>query len=53
MFLSDKIVLLSRRPGSIKKIFEIELEHPRDREDEEFKDLVSEITRAIDELEDD
>ena len=53
VFLSDKIVLLSRRPGSVKKIFEIELEHPRDREDEEFKDLVSEITRAIDELEDD
>ena len=52
VFLSDKIVLLSRRPGRIKEIFEVKLEHPRNREDEEFEKLVSEIIQAIDELED-
>ncbi len=53
VFLSDKIVVLSRRPGTIKKIFEIKLEHPRNREDQEFKNLVSEIIQEIGELEED
>ena len=52
VFLSDKIVLLSRRPGRIKKIFDVKLEHPRNREDKEFEGLVSKIIQAIDELED-
>ena len=52
VFLSDEVVVLSRRPGRIRKIFEIKLEHPRNREDEEFNDLVSEITQEIAELED-
>ena len=53
VFLSDEIVVFFRRPGRIKKIFKIELEHPRDREDQEFKDLVAEITKEIAELDDD
>ncbi|MBR6024021.1 MAG: ABC transporter ATP-binding protein [Methanobrevibacter sp.] len=53
VFLSDEIVVLSRRPGTIKKIFEIKLKHPRNRDDQEFKDLVSEITEEIAEFEDD
>lgn len=52
VFLSDEIVVFSRRPGRIKKIFEIELDHPRNRESQEFNDLVSEITQEIGELED-
>ena len=52
VFLSDEIVVFSRRPGRIKKIFEIELNHPRNRESQEFNDLVSEITQEIGELED-
>ena len=51
VFLSDEIVVLSRRPGTIKKIFEIKLEHPRNREGKEFNDLVSEVTQEIAELE--
>ena len=35
----------------IKKIFEIKLEHPRNREGKEFNDLVSEVTQEIAELE--
>lgn len=53
VFLSDEIVAFSKRPGRIKKIFKIELEHPRNREDPKFKDLVYEITEEIAELEDD
>jgi len=52
VFLSDEIVILSRRPGRINKIVEIKLEHPRNRDDPEFKELVSEITQAIDEAKD-
>ena len=51
VFLSDEIVVFSRRPGRIKKIFEIKLEHPRNRDDQEFKDLVAEITHEIAEME--
>jgi len=51
VFLSDEIVVFSRRPGRIKKIFEIKLEHPRNRESQEFNELVSEITQEIAELE--
>lgn len=53
VFLSDEIVVFSRRPGRIKKIFEIKLEHPRNREDQEFEDLVYKITKEIAELEED
>jgi NitT/TauT family transport system ATP-binding protein len=52
VFLSDKIVILSARPGRLKRIVEVELEHPRERDNPEFTDLVSEITREIGELED-
>ncbi len=52
VYLSDEIVVLSRRPGRIKKIYEIKLERPRNRDDQEFKDFVSEITQAIHESED-
>ena len=52
VFLSDKIVILSARPGRLKRIVEVELEHLRERDNPEFTDLVSEITREIGELED-
>lgn len=46
-------VFLSRRPGRIKKIYEIKMEHPRNRNDPEFEDLVSEIIGKIGKLEND
>ncbi|WP_407421311.1 ABC transporter ATP-binding protein [Methanobrevibacter sp.] len=52
VFLSDEIVVLSKGPGRVKKIFEIDIEHPRQRDDQEFEDLVCEITQEIGELED-
>ena len=53
VFLSDKIVVFSKRPGRIKKIFDLNLEHPRNRESKEFNDLVSEIGQEIGEIEED
>jgi NitT/TauT family transport system ATP-binding protein len=51
VFLSDKIVILSARPGMIKEIVEVKLEHPRDRDGPKFKELVSKITDEIGESE--
>ena len=53
VFLSDEIVVFSRRPGRIKKLLKIDMEHPRDRESPKFKELVSEITEEIGEMEED
>lgn len=53
VYLSDRIVVFSRRPGMIKKIFEIKMEHPRDRQCQEFEDLVSEVIEMIGEVEED
>lgn len=52
VYLSDEIVVLSRRPGRIHKIFKIDLERPRDRDDNRFSNLVSEVTHAIANLDD-
>ena len=51
VFLSDEIVVFTRRPGKIKKIYKNNLERPRNRDNQEFKDFVSEITQSIDESE--
>lgn len=53
VFLSDEIVVFSRRPGRIKKLLKIDMEHPRDRESPKFKEFVSEITEEIGEMEED
>ena len=52
VFLSDKIVILSARPGRLKRIVEVGMEHPRDRNSSEFTELVSKITDEIGESED-
>jgi ABC-type nitrate/sulfonate/bicarbonate transport system ATPase subunit len=43
VFLSDRVVILSRRPGRIKKIINVSLPHPRDRESYEFVSIKEEI----------
>lgn len=52
VYLSDEIVVLSRRPARIHKIFKIDLECPRDKDDNRFSNLVSEVTHAIANLDD-
>ena len=36
VFLADRIVVMSSRPGTIKKIVNVELAEPRNRNNEEF-----------------
>ena len=50
VFLSDRVVLMSTRPGRVHQMFEIDLPRPRDRETrltERFHQIVSEINREL------
>jgi NitT/TauT family transport system ATP-binding protein len=50
VFLSDRVVLMSARPGRIHRSFEIDLPRPRDREtrlSDRFHEIVSEINREL------
>ena len=39
VYLSNHLIVLSSRPGKIKKIFEIELPEPRNRNSYEFLEI--------------
>ena len=43
VFLADRVVLLSKRPGTIKKIIRNEVARPRRRNDYEYVQLRNEI----------
>jgi len=50
VFLSDRVVLMSTRPGRIHQTFEIDLARPRDRETrltDRFHQIVSELNREL------
>ncbi|RSN72789.1 MAG: nitrate ABC transporter ATP-binding protein [Thermoproteota archaeon] len=47
VFLSDKVVIFSKRPTKIKDILEVELERPRDRFSEEFVRLRAKIASIL------
>ena len=50
VFLSDRVVLMSARPGRIHQVFEIDLPRPRDRETrltDRFHQIVSELNREL------
>jgi len=50
VFLSDRVVLMSARPGRIHRVFDIDLPRPRNRETrltERFHQIVSEINREL------
>ena len=50
VFLSDRVVLMSTRPGRIHQSFEIDLPRPRDRETrltDRFHQIVSELNREL------
>ena len=39
VFLGSRVVILSRRPGTVKNIIPVDLERPRDRSSHEFSEL--------------
>lgn len=45
--LSDKVVVLSSRPGKVKKIFSVELERPRDRTHSSFIHMHRDILHLL------
>jgi NitT/TauT family transport system ATP-binding protein len=47
VFLADRVVVLSQRPATVLKTFEINLERVRDRSAPEFLDLKKEITSLL------
>lgn len=49
IYLADEIIVFSIRPGSIKKIIKNDLPRPRNRTSREFNDLITEVTKYIDE----
>jgi len=49
VYLADRIVLLSARPGRLQEIIDVELPRPRDRTSPEFADLRRYILEGIEE----
>src|SRR5260221_2558260 len=47
IYMSDRIVILSPRPGRIERTIEIELDRPRQRNSSEFLRLRSEILELL------
>ncbi|WP_440896721.1 ABC transporter ATP-binding protein [Amphibacillus sp. Q70] len=47
-YLADRIILLSEYPATVKEIYEIDMKRPRDRVDEEFLSLRTEISDNTD-----
>ena len=50
VFLSDRVVLMSARPGRIHHIFDVDLPRPRDRDtrlSDRFHQLVTEVNREL------
>lgn len=47
IFLSDRIVILSERPGNIKEIINVDLPRPRDRSREEFLNIRKKILTSF------
>ena len=47
VFLSDQIVILSKRPARIVKIFEVGLPRPRDRTSQECNEIRREVLKVL------
>src|SRR5256885_15800454 len=47
IYMSDRIVIMTQRPGRIERIIPVNLERPRDRSSAEFLQLRSEILELL------
>jgi NitT/TauT family transport system ATP-binding protein len=48
VFLADRVVIMSKRPGKIKKIYDIDIPRIRHRDSEEFLEIQAEIIDILD-----
>ena len=53
VYLANRVVLLSPRPGHIRRIFDVPTEHPRDRRDPKLLEVVEKIYIALNNPDDD
>jgi NitT/TauT family transport system ATP-binding protein len=49
IYLADRIVVMSARPGRIKRIMEVDIPHPRDRANPAWGKMASEILKMLEE----
>ena len=49
IYLADRIVLMTARPGRIKTVLEVELAHPRDPTSDEFRSIERRVYAELDE----
>jgi len=49
IYLADRVVLMTARPGRIKTVLNIDLPHPRDPTSDEFRDIERRIYSDLDE----
>ena len=47
IYMSDRIVIMTQRPGKIEQIIPVDLERPRDRSSEEFLSLRGDILETL------
>ena len=47
VYLADRIIIFSKRPASIKKIVNVDLERPRDRYTQKFLNFKKEVAHAL------
>jgi len=47
VYLGDRVVVLQARPGRIQRVVEVDVPHPRDRNDPRLKTLVDQVRGAI------
>lgn len=47
VYLGDRVVVMQPRPGRIRKVLDIDVAHPRAREDSRLKTLVEDVRRQI------
>ena len=47
IYMSDRIIIMTQRPGRIEKIINVDLPRPRDRSDEKFLRLRGDILEQL------
>jgi NitT/TauT family transport system ATP-binding protein len=47
VYLADRVVVMTYRPGTVKRVVEVGLPRPRDPADAAFNDLKKELTRLV------
>jgi ABC-type nitrate/sulfonate/bicarbonate transport system ATPase subunit len=47
VYLGDRVVVMQPKPGRIRKILDIDVAHPRERDDTRLKTLIEDVRRQI------